>query len=124
MSLELNGKLKVLFDVQSFPSGFTKREFVITTEEQYPQDVKFELVKDKTSMIDKYKVGDQLKVSFNVRGNEYQGKYFVSLNAWRIENIGAGTAQSIPAPLDPMAAHQMAAPSAPIDDIGEDDLPF
>jgi single-strand DNA-binding protein len=127
MSLELNGKLKVLFDTQSFPSGFTKREFVITTEEQYPQDVKFELVKDKTSMIDKFRVGDQLKVSFNVRGNEYQGKYFVSLQAWRIENIGAATAPSIPAPLDPMAAQPRAAapaPSAPIDDIGEDDLPF
>lgn len=126
MSLELNGKLKVLFDVQTFPSGFSKREFVITTEEQYPQDVKFELVKDKTSMIDKYNVGDQLKVSFNVRGNEYQGKYFVSLNARRIENIGAATSQSIPTPLDPMAARPMAtaAPAAPIDDIGEDDLPF
>jgi single-strand DNA-binding protein len=125
MSLELNGKLKVLFDTQSFPSGFTKREFVITTEEQYPQDVKFELVKDKTSMIDKFRVGDQLKVSFNVRGNEYQGKYFVSLQAWRIENIGAATAPSIPAPLDPMAAQPRAAAPAPsIDDIGEDDLPF
>ncbi len=127
MSLELNGKLKVLFDTQSFPSGFTKREFVVTTEEQYPQDVKFELVKDKTSMIDKFRVGDQLKVSFNVRGNEYQGKYFVSLQAWRIENIGAATAPSIPTPLDPMAAQPRAAapaPSAPIDDIGEDDLPF
>lgn len=127
MSLELNGKLKVLFDTQTFPSGFTKREFVITTEEQYPQDVKFELVKDKTSMIDKFRVGDQLKVSFNVRGNEYQGKYFVSLQAWRIENIGAAAAPSIPAPLDPMAAQPRAtapAPAAPIDDIGEDDLPF
>lgn len=126
MSLELNGKLKVLFDVQTFPSGFSKREFVITTEEQYPQDVKFELVKDKTSMVDKYNVGDQLKVSFNVRGNEFQSKYYVSLNAWRIENIGAASSQSIPAPLDPMTAHQMAAPApaAPIDDIGEDDLPF
>lgn len=126
MSLELNGKLKVLFDVQTFPSGFSKREFVITTEEQYPQDVKFELVKDKTSMIDKYNVGDQLKVSFNVRGNEYQGKYFVSLNAWRIENIGAATAPNIPTPLNPMATQPAAAPApvAPIDDIGEDDLPF
>lgn len=127
MSLELNGKLKVVFDVQTFPSGFSKREFVITTDEQYPQDVKFELVKDKTSLIDKFTVGDQLKVSFNVRGNEYQGKYYVSLGAWRVENIGAAAAPNIPAPLDPMAAQPRAAaaaPAAPIDDIGEDDLPF
>lgn len=126
MSLELNGKVKVLFETQTFPSGFSKREFVITTDEQYPQDVKFEVIKDKTSMLDKYKEGDQVKVSFNVRGNEYQGKYFVNLQAWRIENIGSESAPSIPAPLDPMAAHPAAAPApAPsIDDIGEDDLPF
>ncbi len=126
MSLELTGKVKVLFETQTFPSGFSKREFVVTTEEQYPQDVKFEVIKDKTSMLDKYKEGDQVKVSFNVRGNEYQGKYFVNLQAWRIENIGSESPQSIPAPLDPMAAQPAAAPApAPsIDDLGEDDLPF
>lgn len=126
MSLELNGKVKVVFDAQSFPSGFSKREFVITTEEQYPQDVKFEVIKDKVALLDQYKEGDQIKVSFNVRGNEYQGKYYVNLQAWRIENIGAAEAPSIPKPLDPMAAQPMAAPApaAPIDDIGEDDLPF
>lgn len=126
MSLELNGKVKVVFDVQSFPSGFTKREFVVTTEEQYPQDVKFETVKDKTSLLDRYKTGDQVKVSFNVRGNEYQGKYFVSLQAWKIENIGAATGgSSIPAPLNPMADMPSAqAPAASINDIEEDDLPF
>lgn len=44
---ELEGKLKAKFDIQVFPSGFSKREFVITTNEMYPQDVKFELIKDK-----------------------------------------------------------------------------
>jgi len=127
MSLELNGKVKVVFETQSFPSGFTKREFVVTTEEQYPQDVKFETVKDKTSLLDRYTAGDQVKVSFNVRGNEYQGKYFVSLQAWKIENIGAATGggSSIPAPLNPMAQMPSApAPAASINDIEEDDLPF
>lgn len=128
-SFELTGKLKVVMDVQTFNSGFTKREFVVTTEEQYPQDVKFELIKDKTSLIDSFKPNDNVKVSFNLRGNEYNGKYFVNLQAWRLEAAAAEQGAPIPPPLDPMA-QPTAASSAPpantgtIDDIGEDDLPF
>lgn len=52
MELKLNGKVKLILDLQSWDSGFTKREFVITTNEQYPQDVKLECIKDKTSLLD------------------------------------------------------------------------
>lgn len=113
-------------ETQTFGSGFTKREFVVTIDEQYPQDIKFELIKEKTSAIDSFKNGDTLKVSFNVRGNEYNGKYYVNLQAWRIETAqNAGS--PIPPPLDPMAempTASVSAPAASIDDIGEDDLPF
>lgn len=126
-SYEVSGKLKVKMEEQSFSSGFTKREFVLTTEEQYPQEIKFELIKDKTSLIDKFNENDTIKVSFNLRGNEYNGKYYVNLQAWRVEADAAGA--PIPAPLDPMAEMPTASSSsgpAPtsIDDIGEDDLPF
>jgi len=87
MSLEVTGKIKGIFDEQVFASGFTKREFVITTEEQYPQDIKLEFVKDKCSLLDKFKIGQSVKVSFNLRGSEYNGKYYVNLNAWRIEEV-------------------------------------
>lgn len=124
-SYELTGKLKTVMQVQTFSSGFTKREFVVTTDEQYPQDVKFELIKEKTSAIDSYKEGDTIKVSFNLRGNEYNGKYFVNLQAWRVE-AGQSEGAPIPPPLDPMADMPTASSPAPssIDDIGEDDLPF
>ncbi len=128
-SYELSGKLKKVMEVQSFSSGFTKREFVVTTEEQYPQDIKFELYKDKTSAIDKFKEGDALKVSFNVRGSEYNERFYVNLNAWRIEAEQSNGGDPIPPPLDPMAEMPVAsgtssAPTTNIDDIGEDDLPF
>jgi hypothetical protein len=84
MSLEIKGKIKVINPTETFGSGFTKREFVITTAEQYPQDVKFEVVKDKCNTLDKYKVGQEITVQFNIRGNEYGGKYYVSLQAWKI----------------------------------------
>ena len=89
-SYEVSGKLKVKMEEQSFSSGFTKREFVLTTEEQYPQDIKFELIKDKTSIIDKFNDNDTIKVSFNLRGNEYNGKYYVNLQAWRVEADATG----------------------------------
>ena len=128
-SFEVSGKLKTVMEVQSFASGFTKREFVLTTEEQYPQDIKFELIKDKTSAIDRFKENDTIKVSFNLRGNEYNGKYYVNLQAWRVEAAQAGEGAPIPPPLDPLAEMPTATASsgpAPsnIDDIGEDDLPF
>lgn len=81
------GKLKVKFDTQTFPSGFQKREFVVTVgDDNYPQDLKFEIIKDKCDWLDKYQEGQELTVSFDIRGNEFKEKYYVNLNAWRIES--------------------------------------
>ena len=82
---ELEGKINVIDDMRTFPSGFTKREFVITTDERFPQDIKLECLKEKCDLLNDYQVGDDVKVSFNLRGNEYNGRYFVNLQAWRIE---------------------------------------
>lgn len=89
--MDLNGKIKLIYDTQEFASGFKKREFVVTTQEQYPQDVKFEAIKEKVDLLDTYKPGDEVNVHFNIRGNEYQGKYYVNLQAWRLER-GQGAA--------------------------------
>ena len=75
MELKINGKVKLIMEQQSWDSGFTKREFVITTNEQYPQDVKLECIKDKTSLLNDLSEGDDVEVSFNVRGNEYNGRW-------------------------------------------------
>jgi hypothetical protein len=85
MSNQTKGTVKAIFDTQTFSSGFQKREFVITTEEQYPQDIKFEVVKEKCGDLDRYAVGQQLTVYYNLRGNEHLGKYYVSLQAWKLE---------------------------------------
>ena len=84
----MEGKVKVIEDTQTFGSGFQKREFVVTSEEKFPQDLKFECTKEKIELLEKVRTGDQVKVSFNIRGNEYKGRYFVNLQAWRIENGG------------------------------------
>lgn len=90
-SYELEGTVKVIEGIQTFASGFTKREFVVEVEDgKFPQSIKFECVKEKTALIDDFSVGDPVKVHFDIRGNEYKGKYYVNLNAWKLERPGAG----------------------------------
>ncbi|NIO44043.1 MAG: DUF3127 domain-containing protein [Candidatus Aenigmarchaeota archaeon] len=85
MELKTTGTIKLIGEVQEFDSGFRKLEFVLTTKEQYPQDVKFEITQDKINNFTQYnKVGDEVEVSFNLRGNEYNGKYYTNLQAWKV----------------------------------------
>ncbi|NQX00089.1 DUF3127 domain-containing protein [bacterium] len=92
---ETAGKLKWIGTTQSFPSGFTKREFVVTTAaDKYPQDLKFEVVKDKCPLLDPFELGQDVQVSFDIRGNEYNGKYFVNLACWKIQAGGASSGES------------------------------
>lgn len=84
MSNSLTGTIKLISEVEAFDSGFSKRAFVVTTAEEYPQEIQLEFVKDKTALLDSFKVGDKVEVSYNLRGREWEGRYFVNLNAWRI----------------------------------------
>lgn len=88
MSNQITGVIKLINPTQTFDSGFQKREFVVTTKEQYPQDIKLEVVKEKCAVLDGYKVGQGVAVDYNLRGSEYQGKYYVSLQAWKIAASG------------------------------------
>lgn len=91
-TFEIEGTLKVISEVQSFASGFTKREFVVEVEDgKYPQMIKFEVVKDKTALLDQLSEGDPVSVAFDIRGNEYNGRYYVNLNAWKVERGGGGS---------------------------------
>ena len=82
--LKLEGKIKLINETINYDSGFSKREFVVTTNGEYPQDIKCEVVKDKCLVLDKYNVGDDVVVDFNLKGNEFNGKYYVTIQAWKI----------------------------------------
>lgn len=87
---ELKGTVKKIFDEKTFGSGFNVREFVVTTEaDKYPQDICLQCIKEKVEMINRLNEGDKVNVSFDLRGREYQGRYFVNLNAWKIESGGS-----------------------------------
>jgi|TARA_B110000240_G_scaffold198070_1_gene256164 single-strand DNA-binding protein len=146
MSFEIKGKIKVLFDRQDFPSGFFKRDFVITTNDQYPQDIKFGALKERVEQLDGLSVDDEVTVKFDVKGREYNGNYYVDLNAWRIERGASGQASGQAAQAGSQAGSlggqssqtsQASAPnvtSAPLPEVAavelsssadsDDDLPF
>jgi len=84
---EMIGKIKVIFEPMTFASGFTKREFVLTMEDDYPQDVKFVCVKEKCALLDRVAAGDRVKIDFRIRGNEYKERYYVDLQAFRVDKM-------------------------------------
>jgi hypothetical protein len=116
---EITGIIKKIFDEQTFGSGFNKREFVLTIESgRFPQDIKFECVKDKASLLADLNPGDKAKVFFDLRGREWKENYYVNLNAWKIERVdgasGAASPEDDGAPL----------PEEPGETSQGDDVPF
>lgn len=100
MSLEVTGKLLVKYDAQQVNDKFRKREFVIELAEEingnvYTNFAKLQLVQAKCDIIDRFNVGDVVKVSFNIKGNSYVDKkdgttkYITNLDAWRVESASA-----------------------------------
>ncbi len=99
---ELSGTVKKIFDEKTFGSGFNVREFVVTTDaEKFPQDICLQCVKEKVEMVNKLKEGDKVKIAFDLRGREYQGRYFVNLNAWKIDYGTEDSGSDEPPPFDP-----------------------
>ncbi len=91
-------------EIQVSPT-FKKRDLVVTdNNDMYPQHIMFQLTQDKCALADQVNVGDQVKVTFNIRGREWtspQGevKYFNTLEAWRLEKVGTGMSAA-PSPME------------------------
>ena len=117
VAYELSGKIKLIQEPRTFDSGFSKREMVVTVEDgRYPQDINLEFVQDKAGLLDNLQPGQEVTVSFDIRGREYNGRYFNNLQGWKVV-----AAESASAPSDTPSA----APFAGGGDSFEDqDIPF
>ena len=117
--MEIKGLVKSIGNTEQVTETFSKREIIIDVSDNpsYPSPVKFEALKDKTSLLDSVKVGDSVDVSFNMNGREWTDKtgkvaYFTTLSIWKISKSGEASQRLQEADLN-----------APFDD-GEDSLPF
>ncbi|MEO1260457.1 MAG: DUF3127 domain-containing protein [Bacteroidota bacterium] len=97
-SFEIEGNLHKKYDTESKSATFQAREFVIEIKDgNYPQFIKFQLTQDRCSLIDSFQEGQPIKVHFDLRGREWQGRYFTNLNAWRLENPAPAPTTAAPA---------------------------
>jgi hypothetical protein len=87
---KVTGKILEIGEVKKVSEKFQKLEFVIETQEQYPQVYAIQLVQDKVDVIKFYNVGSIVDVNVNIKGRAWQNpntletKYFVTLEAWSI----------------------------------------
>lgn len=105
MSFEITGKLVAKYNIVQRTESFKTREFVIEKSEDIggriiTNYVKFQCVQDKTALPDRFNLGDEVKVSFNIKGTKWvkDGKenYITNLDAWRMEQVNFGQQQSAP----------------------------
>lgn len=85
----VSGKVRSVSHEMQVSTSFKKRELVVTTEEQYPQHILIEFAQDKCELLNNLQIGQDVKVSINLKGREWtnpQGevKYFNSIQGWQI----------------------------------------
>ena len=125
-NVEVLGKIKVLGEIKTYgDNGFRKREVVITTQEQYPQHLLIEFIQDRCELLDSFNVGENVKISINLRGRDWENpegeiKYFNSIHGWRIEKEEFVEKDMIPPPDEAPGFEQ----KSDEDNEVEDDLPF
>lgn len=126
MALELEGRIARKLSVQSGTSArgsWSKQEFILEYQEgNYPAQVCMNVWgDDKVRELDKYQVGDKVKVSFNLSSREYNGRWYNDIKAWRIEPAGSAPAvQQMPSA--PVAPHPTEVPE--YTSMTDEDLPF
>jgi hypothetical protein len=134
--MQLNGVIKVIKPIQQVSATFSKREFVIETQEQYPQTIQLELHGDRVDIIESFTEGQEVECHLNLRGRLWvnpQGetKYFNTIVCWKIQlpNTNStpqpqGQRSPSTAPIIPPVNEQPFQPSSTGNDEEHDDLPF
>ena len=125
--MEVQGSIKVIGEVQEISATFKKRELVVLTDEQYQQTLSIEFIQDKTDLLNKFEIGQNVKVGINLRGREWENpqtkeiKYFNSIQGWRIELLENSNSDDDLPPLDNLSPFE---PASETNDEDLDDLPF
>ena len=135
MALELEGRIVRKLNVQTGTSArgaWSKQEFILEYQEgNFPSQVCLNVWgEDKVRELDKYQIGDKVKVSFNLSAREYNGRWYNDVRAWRIEPAEVAPAPApAPAPVSYAPAPAAEEPVYSADQFAqqqpfENDLPF
>ena len=139
MALEIEGRIARKLNVQTGTSArgaWSKQEFIFEYQEgNFPSQICMNVWgDDKVRELDKYQVGDKVKVSFNLSSREFNGRWYTDVRAWRIEPAGGSAPQAqqqytqyAPAAGTPVPPPMESAPTPSVDELpggDDDDLPF
>jgi hypothetical protein len=124
MSMDIKGRLIQILPLQSGTSktgnGWSKQEFVIESDEQFPKKVCFTLFGDKVSLLNGLSIGNQIEVAFNLESREFNGKWYSNINAWKVNPVQIQNAASS----DEYSIGNIPPPPEPYDAESGNDLPF
>jgi hypothetical protein len=93
MNIEIKGQILEINQTEVKSEKFSKREFKVKTDGQYPEIFKIQVINEKCPLLDKFKVNDNVNVHCNLKGRDWtkpttgEVSNFISLDAWRIEPI-------------------------------------
>jgi hypothetical protein len=114
--MNIKGKIKSVGQTEQKSDKFAVRTFVVTIEGKYPELIEFQLVNNNTLIIDPFSAGDEVDVHFNLKGREYKGRVYNSLQAWKIEGESN--------PNNNETTTQENTPGTTTENKDESDLPF
>lgn len=126
--MEISAKTIVVLPIESGTSKsgkpWQKQSFVVETGEKYLKKICFQLFGDKVN--DCPKIGDEVKVSFDIDSQEYKGRWYTQLNAWKVEKAGICKETAYPAPQQQMLPQQptQQVPPLPFSQDDTEQLPF
>jgi single-strand DNA-binding protein len=114
--MNIKGRIKSVGNTEQKSAKFAVRTFVVEIEGKYPELIEFQLVNNNTIIVDPFKEGDEVDVHFNLKGREYNGRVYNSLQAWKIEGESkSNNNESAPTENAPQTTNQ---------NKDESDLPF
>jgi len=117
MAYQATGRVHRIFATEEKSASFSVRDLVLEISDgKFPQMIKFQLVQDKCALLDDYSEGDEVTVEFDLRGREWNDKYFTNLNVWRMGKAD-GQGDSPPPPADEPPMH-------PSPEDFDDEIPF
>lgn len=87
--MKVTGTITEIFDTQEVSDKFKKRELVIKTDDQYPQELLIQFTQNKCDALNAYNIGDSVTIDINIRGRRWTNKegvdkFFNTIEGWRI----------------------------------------
>lgn len=125
--MELSGKIIAILEkragvAKSTGNPWAVQSYVLETHDQYPRKMCFDVFGEDKIQLFALKAGEEVTVSFDIDAREYQGRWYNSIRAWKVDRVQA--TEPVGAPVPPEVPFPTAGPGDMLAGGSADDLPF